>query len=72
MVNYTYGSYIVISVESRNDFARERRDQRLSSRLTNKNYNKDYNKNYNKNYNRNNRKNGSLKQPGGASCDQRR
>ena len=72
MVNYTYESYIVISVESRNDFARERRDQRLSSRLTNKNYNKDYNKNYNKNYNRNNRKNGSLKQPGGASCDQRR
>mgnify|MGYP006109878645 CR=1 FL=1 len=71
MVNYTYESYIVISVESRNDFARERRDQRLSSRLTNKNYNKDYNKNYNKN-NRNNRKNGSLKQPGGASCDQRR
>ena len=70
MVNYTYESYIVISVESRNDLARERRDQRLSSRLTNKNYNKSYNKNYNKN--RNNRKNGSLKQPGGASCDQRR
>ena len=70
MVNYTYESYIVISVESRNDFARERRDQRLSSRLTNKNYNKDYNKNYNKN--KSYRKNGSLKQPGGASCDQRR
>ena len=72
MVNYTYESYIVISAESRNDFARERRDQRLSSRLTNKNYNKDYNKNYNKNYNKSYRKNGSLKQPGGASCDQRR
>jgi len=68
MVNYTYGSYIVISVESRDDFARERRDQRLSARLTNKNYNKNYKGNYNKSY----RKNGSLKQPGGASCDQRR
>ena len=65
MVNYTYGSYIVIEIVHI-DFARERRDQRLSSRLTNKNYNKNYNKN--KSY----RKNGSLKQPGGASCDQRR
>ena len=65
MVNYTYESYIVIEIV-RIDFARERRDQRLSSRLTNKNYNKNYNKN--KSY----RKNGSLKQPGGASCDQRR
>ena len=68
MVNYTYGSYIVISVESRDDFARERRDQRLSARLINKNSNKNYKGNYNKSY----RKNGSLKQPGGASCDQRR
>ena len=68
MVNYTYESYIVISVESRNDFARERRDQRISTRLTNKNYNKNYKGNHNKSY----RKNGSLKQPGGASCDQRR
>jgi hypothetical protein len=72
MVNYTYQSYTILITETRSDVAKERRVQRLASRsFNNKNYKNHNNKNY-KNHNKNYRKNGYLKQPGGASCNQRR
>ena len=67
MMNYTYECYRQIEIIQ--SFPKEKRkDQRLSSRVNNIESNKRMNKNYNKSH----RRRGSLKQPGGASCDQRR
>ena len=69
MVNYTYGSYMVIDVVSFTDSKKHHPSvQSANQRLMRQS--KKMNKK--SGHNRKIRKRGHLKQPGGASCNQRR
>lgn len=69
MVNYTYGSYMVINIVAFSDAEKHHPSvQSANQRLMRQS--KKMNKK--SGHNRNIRKRGHLKQPGGSSCNQRR